>query len=60
MIYESMKLYVTKDNLADIYHMLQEKAPYDQLIKNKEKLKNLDKSIGGAIARLEDLREEQT
>lgn len=55
-----MKIYVTKDNLADIYHMLQEKAPYDQLIKNKEKLKNLDKSIGGAIARLEDLREEQT
>jgi peptide subunit release factor 1 (eRF1) len=60
MIYENMKIYVTKDNLADIYHMLQEKAPYDQLIKNKEKLKNLDKSIGGAIARLEDLREEQT
>ena len=55
-----MKIYVTKDNLADIYHMFQEKAPYDQLIKNKEKLKNLDKSIGGAIARLEDLREEQT
>lgn len=53
-IYNSLNLYVTKDCVADIYHQLSEKAPYDQYVQTKEKLKNLDKSMGRAIAQIDD------
>ena len=53
-IYKSFKLYVTKDQIADIYHKLSEKAPFDQYIQTKDKLRNLDKSVGQSIAELQD------
>lgn len=51
-----MKMMVTKDNIADIYHQLSEKAPYEQYVKTKKKLKELDRATGNSMARFEDLR----